>query len=762
MANLNYVGSLAEQRMKFRSTTDVVVNNLNELFHAISIYIPKRFAAANIIDWDDSDVSAERPAVTTVVVDNYTTVMKGELADQWRPIFRQDTNSAVILYLIVFDDSQPMEVTRREVNYAPLTAAFKALFAFSYFKMLFDPSYSGADVTIPPSPGKAPTMEYVLINETALGSRARQTLRFLNTGRSALNIPAGVQYEYYNGSKRYIAHFPDQVSLAGASAQNRVMTPVSSTNFDPDPSLSNLMVITPAMITPAVPTGVQIALGVVTQGNGTSVPTSAPVYFNNTTEAVIQMPAGVYRINSGAASAIDFELEFVSPVNLMVGGIVEVPVVATTIGEDTNLTEDEDVSGLFVGSPLPPAAIRVFSKNVYVGSNAGAGNAVTITAGTYLYSNAAKDYPIVASTDIILAPNGASPPAILTATSVGIDPHITTGNLDLSSITPSLPSGISVLITDIAQGSDAVPVAVEVPSMYYDLSIALALLCRNNLALSWMWSFVRVSFTDNHKANSQDKCWLIFETRQQQLETVGAILENESSGGIADIDRARYYWAVLYYLECQNTALIAHSSAVNIIVDVLAAWFAQRNSSGTFIGNKLSLLRLSGTRIKPLGWPSWVDSSVNENAEPYHQQLRDMNVGFLATIADNTPQESYLTMARGIGDVDKGLPVSMMMIAKFCDYTCSMEAAKMITDTGTLTNPILTDEAAYARIQRIVAGTLNRFSGTSGRLYNVSLTFPDFSVAKVSRTALSAASAWSAKYKDDLDEVEVSGGIIAD
>lgn len=252
--------------------------------------------------------------------------------------------------------------------------------------------------------------------------------------------------------------------------------------------------------------------------------------------------------------------------------------------------------------------------------------------------------------------------------------------------------------------------------------------------------------------------------------------------------RARYYWSALYLLACQNTSVIVHSrdstpapTAINpnpadpnvtfIIADILAAWFSRKNESGTYIGNKLSLLRLSGTRIKPLGWPSWLDSSVRENDTGKHQtalgpvnavdMLDDMNVGYLYTIASNTPQESSLSMARGVGDPDKGIPVTMMMISKFVDYTCSQEAAKMVTDEGTLTNPVSADEVAYSSIQLLVARSLGRFANTNGRIYGVTMMFPDFSVARVSRTALSASSAWKAWYKDDLDQVEVSGGIIA-
>ena len=82
----------------------------------------------------------------------------------------------------------------------------------------------------------------------------------------------------------------------------------------------------------------------------------------------------------------------------------------------------------------------------------------------------------------------------------------------------------------------------------------------------------------------------------------------------------------------------------------------------------------------------------------------------------------------------------------------------MITDRGTLTDPVLTNNEAYTRIQSIVGTNLARFSNIN-RLYNVKLTFPSFTEAKKGLTALEAASAWSALYVDDLDKVTVTGGI---
>jgi hypothetical protein len=74
---------------------------------------------------------------------------------------------------------------------------------------------------------------------------------------------------------------------------------------------------------------------------------------------------------------------------------------------------------------------------------------------------------------------------------------------------------------------------------------------------------------------------------------------------------------------------------------------------------------------------------------------------------------------------------------------------------------VLTNEAAYKKIQNIVITQLNLFAGTK-RIVNIVSNFPSFDQAKVSRTALEAASSWSAVYVDDLDSVTVSGGITAE
>jgi hypothetical protein len=100
------------------------------------------------------------------------------------------------------------------------------------------------------------------------------------------------------------------------------------------------------------------------------------------------------------------------------------------------------------------------------------------------------------------------------------------------------------------------------------------------------------------------------------------------------------------------------------------------------------------------------------------------------------------------------------MISKWVDYTSSQQCAKFITDDGTLTDPVLTDESAYRKIQDIVFGNLLLFVPTK-RINNIVMQFPAFRTAKTGMTKLEAASSWKAGYTDDLDEVTVTGSIQA-
>lgn len=154
--NLNYVGSVAERFMKFRSALASTEEIDENLFNALSIYIPKSLAAAQFDSgaYDDSEVTADKFAVIAVTVDNYATVLKntGALYAQWLPIFNDGTNFAVTLYCIVFDDTSfDPALGAGAISWSPLTKAFKELYFISYLKFMFSEHYDGKKVTSEPA-----------------------------------------------------------------------------------------------------------------------------------------------------------------------------------------------------------------------------------------------------------------------------------------------------------------------------------------------------------------------------------------------------------------------------------------------------------------------------------------------------------------------------------------------------------------------------------------------------------------------------------
>jgi hypothetical protein len=543
--NVNYPGSISERKMHFASSVAVIVDEKNELFNAISIYVPMSLAAANIVDFDPAWVTAEKPAVFTCVLDNYKKIMKGRLLDQWTDVFRQDTNPSAILYLIIFlDDGSTVgmwEIEDISIKFEPLTTAFKKLYFISYVKVLFDEYYDGRPVQLPADPGTA------------------------------------------------------------ASAQ----------------------------ITLSNPTGAEI----------------------------------------------------------------------------------------------------------------------TVPANTYSFNDGVKDWEIPLDAAVVLTANGGEHTMQVFAATVGNDAALVPGVVTNASVAPTPPTDLVITVVSVVQGTNPDPNPVAVPSQYFDLSLALAYLCKLDLKLSYFISLVKVSYIDQ-RPNPDDACWIRLKTSAEEKEAMLSLMVG---------DRNKYYWGALFLMDCtRNTWTLVHSEPVNIIALIFAAWFAARNASGQYVGNKLSLLRLRGTRIKPLGFPSWLNSEVNENDADGFDLLDAKNVGYLSTIADNTPQESCVSSARSID----GTPLAAQMISKWVDYTSAQQCAKFITADGTLTDPVLTDEDSYNKVQEIVMSNLLLFVPTK-RINNIVMEFPPFATAKTGLNKLEAASSWKAGYTDDLDEVTVTGEITA-
>jgi hypothetical protein len=145
--NINYVGSVAQRFMQFRSSLQDTTEETTNLFNAVSIYIPASLASANIVDYDGTNLTAETPIVKTVTLDNYKDVMQGELLTQWAPVFNDGTNNSVIIYLVVFFDTGfAPTVTASTIVWAPLKTAFDMLYHISFFKVMFSEHYDGSAV----------------------------------------------------------------------------------------------------------------------------------------------------------------------------------------------------------------------------------------------------------------------------------------------------------------------------------------------------------------------------------------------------------------------------------------------------------------------------------------------------------------------------------------------------------------------------------------------------------------------------------------
>lgn len=141
--------------MKFRSSLASTEEIDENLFNAVSIYIPKSLALAQFASgaYDAEKVTADKFAVIAVTVDNYANVLAstGSLYAQWLPVFNDGSNLAVTLYCIIFDDTDFAPVLGAgAIEWSPLSKAFKELYFISYFKCLFSEHYDGAKVTSDP------------------------------------------------------------------------------------------------------------------------------------------------------------------------------------------------------------------------------------------------------------------------------------------------------------------------------------------------------------------------------------------------------------------------------------------------------------------------------------------------------------------------------------------------------------------------------------------------------------------------------------
>lgn len=213
---------------------------------------------------------------------------------------------------------------------------------------------------------------------------------------------------------------------------------------------------------------------------------------------------------------------------------------------------------------------------------------------------------------------------------------------------------------------------------------------------------------------------------------------------------------MLQFMEADNTWFIIHSENTYVPSRIFATAMSARNETGTFVGNKLAKIRLTGNGIKPTGAPSIFDSSVNENlAKVYSGNLDEKNISYLLSIADDSVNDAMIVRAKGM----TGYPVIATEMSKWIDHTTSIEMAKLLANQSTLINPVLRNERTYSRIQERLLANIQTFARI-GRITNIILNFPPYSELPESKTDISVTAGWEATYVDDLEKVVMTGSIV--
>ncbi len=285
---------------------------------------------------------------------------------------------------------------------------------------------------------------------------------------------------------------------------------------------------------------------------------------------------------------------------------------------------------------------------------------------------------------------------------------------------------------------------------FFDLSLCLASLAKAYRSLSYAVLFAHLDVPVN--GVDTNRCLALSATPEQEALVTSF---NESVAGFPD-PRNQLFAGMLQFMEADNAWFIIHSENIYVPSRIFAAAMSERNETGTFVGNKLAKIRLTGNGIKPTGVPSIFDSSVNENlAKVYAGNLDSKNISYLLSIADDSANDAMIVRAKGM----TGYPVIATEMSKWIDYTTSIEMAKLIANQSTLTNPVLRNERTYSRIQERLLANIQTFARI-GRITNIILNFPPYSELPESKTDITVTAGWEATYVDDLEKVVMTGSIV--
>lgn len=289
----------------------------------------------------------------------------------------------------------------------------------------------------------------------------------------------------------------------------------------------------------------------------------------------------------------------------------------------------------------------------------------------------------------------------------------------------------------------------ETPAInnYADLALCLSYQCANESTLSVCLTEVKVTVPASAEATDENTIKCLSLSRGDETSHCTTLV------GSTQEDRAEYFWGYINLMGGSHTWLIVHNGNYMFPI-VLGKWFEKTNDSGEFVGNKLAKIRLSGSKVKPTGLPSPLNSDVNMNLDSaWYENLDAKFIGYFISISDSSVNNAELLRDRTV----ENFPVNAYLMSKWIDYNASQALAEYATANDTLTNPVLVNEKTYSYLQQLVQSTINTFA-TTGRITNVSLSFPPFAEAKSGQTFTGTA-VWTATYIDDLEGVEISGSV---
>lgn len=280
---------------------------------------------------------------------------------------------------------------------------------------------------------------------------------------------------------------------------------------------------------------------------------------------------------------------------------------------------------------------------------------------------------------------------------------------------------------------------------YHDLALCLSYKCSLESTLSMCLLELKLVVPEGDEDTNDVK--ILSLTRGDETTHCTTLVGTDTA------TRRQYFWGYINLMGGSHTWLIVHNGTYMYPI-VLGKWFERTNNSGEFVGNKLQKIRLSGSKVKPTGNPSPLNTDVNLNlAEKWYVNLDAKNVGYFISISDNSENNAELIRDRTV----ENFPVTAYLMSKWIDYEASMALANYATANETLTDPVLANPATYNYIQRLVQGTINSMAST-GRLTNITLKFPPYNIAKKGNS-FEGVAVWSAIYVDDFEGVEVSGSI---